>query len=252
MRLFRVTEKAPAKQKKKIIRDEKMRIIIETVISLVLMCTGYIGACVYLKNGTIKKFNKSDIAIDSKSKVIYIVFAVLKSICIVALFNTIYVSHSIIHQLKLLVLIESILPMAAVDYKKHKIPNPFLIVSLVLCMVLYIAEFVFSPSTVLDSLKDGVIGAAVIGLFFLLISLVFKNSIGMGDIKLFALMGLYQGLWGAFNSVFFFTFGFIFSCTWIAHFKEKEKERLNFIRTEYSAWNNYCYRLIRNMMRCTK
>ena len=70
-------------------------------------------------------------------------------------------------------------------------------------MVLYIAELVFSPSTVLDSLKDGVIGAAVIGLFFLLISLVFKNSMGMGDIKLFALMGLYQGLWGAFNSVFF-------------------------------------------------
>ena len=167
-----------------------MRIIIETVISLVLMCTGYIGTCVYLKNGTIKKFNKSDIAIDSKSKVIYIVFAVLKSICIVALFNTIYVSHSIIHQLKLLVLIDSILPMAAVDYKKHKIPNPFLIVSLVLCMVLYITELVFSPSTVLDSLKDGVIGAAVIGLFFLLISLVFKNSMGMGDIKLFALMGL--------------------------------------------------------------
>lgn len=58
-----------------------MRIIIETVISLVLICAGYIGACVYLKNGSIKKFNKSDIAIDSKSKVIYIVFAVLKSIC---------------------------------------------------------------------------------------------------------------------------------------------------------------------------
>lgn len=44
-----------------------MRIIIETVISLVLICAGYIGACVYLKNGSIKKFNKSDIAIDSKS-----------------------------------------------------------------------------------------------------------------------------------------------------------------------------------------
>lgn len=229
MRLFRVTEKAPAKQKKKIIRDEKMRIIIETVISLVLMCTGYVGTCVYLKNGTIKKFNKSDIAIDSKSKVIYIVFAVLKSICIVALFNTIYVSHSIIHQLKLLVLIDSILPMAAVDYKKHKIPNPFLIVSLVLCMVLYIAELVFSPSTVLDSLKDGVIGAAVIGLFFLLISLVFKNSMGMGDIKLFALMSLYQGLWGAFNSVFFsLLVSFFLALGLLISKKKKRKDSISF------------------------
>lgn len=199
MRLFRVTEKAPAKQKKKIIRDEKMRIIIETVISLVLMCTGYVGTCVYLKNGTIKKFNKSDIAIDSKSKVIYIVFAVLKSICIVALFNTIYVSHSIIHQLKLLVLIDSILPMAAVDYKKHKIPNPFLIVSLVLCMVLYIAE------------------------------LVFKNSMGMGDIKLFALMGLYQGLWGAFNSVFFsLLVSFFLALGLLISKKKKRKDSISF------------------------
>ena len=148
---------------------------------------------------------------------------------LVALFNTIYVSHSIIHQLKLLVLIDSILPMAAVDYKKHKIPNPFLIVSLVLCMVLYIAELVFSPSTVLDSLKDGVIGAAVIGLFFLLISLIFKNSMGMGDIKLFALMGLYQGLWGAFNSVFFsLLVSFFLALGLLISKKKKRKDSISF------------------------
>lgn len=204
-----------------------MRIIIETVISLVLMCTGYVGTCVYLKNGTIKKFNKSDIAIDSKSKVIYIVFAVLKSICIVALFNTIYVSHSIIHQLKLLVLIDSILPMAAVDYKKHKIPNPFLIVSLVLCMVLYISELVFSPSTVLDSLKDGAIGATVIGLFFLLISLVFKNSIGMGDIKLFALMGRIRDC-GEHLIQCFFHFWFHFFLHLDCSFQRKRKGKTQF------------------------
>ena len=46
-------------------------------------------------------------------------------------------------------------------------------------------------------------GAIIIGGFFLIILLIFKNSIGMGDVKLFALMGLYQGLLGVFNSVFF-------------------------------------------------
>lgn len=85
----------------------------------------------------------------------------------------------------------------------------------------------FSPSTVLDSLKDGVIGAAVIGLFFLLISLIFKNSMGMGDIKLFALMGLYQGLWGAFNSVFFH-FWFHFSLHWDCSFQRKRKGKTQF------------------------
>lgn len=46
--------KGASKTEEKIIRDEKMRIIIETVISLVLMCTGYVGTCVYLKTALLK------------------------------------------------------------------------------------------------------------------------------------------------------------------------------------------------------
>ena len=68
---------------------------------------------------------------------------------------------------------------------------------------MYIPEFISSPATGFLILKDNLVGAAVIGIFFFLLFLVFKNSIGMGDIKLFAVMGLYQGLWGAVNSVFF-------------------------------------------------
>ena len=82
-------------------------------------------------------------------------------------------------------------------------PNQFLIAGLVLRVILFGAEFAVDSRSALTTLKDCAIGAVVYGAFFLLLLLVFKNSVGMGDVKLFALMGFYQGLWGAFSSVFF-------------------------------------------------
>ncbi len=50
---------------------------------------------------------------------------------------------------------------------------------------------------------DATLAAVIIGAFFTILLLIFKNSIGMGDIKLFCLMGLYLGLSGLLNAVFF-------------------------------------------------
>lgn len=95
------------------------------------------------------------------------------------------------------------LPIAAVDLRVQKVPNKLLLVALAIRVLIYIAEFIVSVPAAVNTLKDNLLGAIIIGAFFLLLLLVFKNSIGMGDIKLFAVMGLYQGLWGAINSVFF-------------------------------------------------
>ena len=164
-----------------------MKITIEILLSFILICLGYVGTCVYLKNDCLKPFRLNDITVNTKPRLIYIIFAVVASAGIIILFNTLYASNSMVHSLKLLALIECIIPMAAVDYRKHKIPNRFLLFALGLRVVFYIIEFIISVSSAFDTLKDNAIGAAVIGVFFLLISLVFKNSIGMGDIKLFAL-----------------------------------------------------------------
>ena len=93
--------------------------------------------------------------------------------------------------------------MAVVDYKEHRIPNQLLIIALFIRIILYVFEFINSKDDVIVTIKSDLAGAIIIGGFFLIILLIFKNSIGMGDIKLFALMGLYQGLFGVFNSVFF-------------------------------------------------
>ncbi len=180
-----------------------MKAAIEIVLSVLLITAGYIGTCLYMKNAALRPFSIKDVAVDTKWKIVYLAFAVAKSICIIALFNTVHASYGLVHQLKLLTLIECILPMAVVDLKKHKIPNQFLLIALSLRAVFYIVEFAGSASAAFSTMKNDVVAAVVISAFFLLISLIFKNSIGMGDIKLFAVMGLYQGLWGAVNAVFF-------------------------------------------------
>ena len=206
-----------------------MKITIEILSSLILICLGYVSACVYLKNDCLKPFKLNDITVNTKSRLIYIIFAVVASAGIITLFNTLYASNSMVHCLKLLTLIECIIPMAAVDHRKHKIPNQFLLFALGLRVVFYIIEFIISVSSAFDTLKDNAIGAAVIGVFFLLISLVFKNSIGMGDIKLFAIMGLYQGLWGAFNSVFFsLLVSFFLAIGLLITRKKKRKDAISF------------------------
>lgn len=206
-----------------------MKITIEILLSFILICLGYVGTCVYLKNDGLKPFKLNELTVNTKPRLIYIVFAVLVSAGVITLFNTLYVSSGMVHSLKLLTLIECIIPMAAVDHRKHKIPNQFLLFALGLRIVFYIIEFVISVSSAFDTLKDNAIGAAVIGVFFLLISLVFKNSIGMGDIKLFAIMGLYQGLWGAFNSVFFsLLVSFFLAIGLLITRKKKKKDAISF------------------------
>lgn len=103
----------------------------------------------------------------------------------------------------MVVIVLVILPCAATDYRTHKIPNQIIITGLAVRLVIYIAEFVSSPTSAFNVLKDNLLGASILAGFFLVLLLVFKNCIGMGDVKLFAVMGLYQGLWGAVNSVFF-------------------------------------------------
>ena len=59
--------------------------------------------------------------------------------------------------------------------------------------------------------------------------LAFKNSIGMGDIKLFAVMGLYQGLWGVINSVFFsLAASFVISIAFLITKKKGRKDSIAF------------------------
>lgn len=178
-----------------------MIIAVDIALSIILLIAGYVSTCYYLNK---VKWSSKNIAVIklTRNKVLYLCFGAVAVATLIVLFQTVYYLE-LIPQVKLLTLVMVILPVAAIDLRLQKIPNQFMVAALILRVIIYIPEFIISTPVAFSTLKDNLLGAVIIGVFFLLLLLIFKNSIGMGDIKLFAVMGLYQGLWGSINSVFF-------------------------------------------------
>lgn len=204
-----------------------MIIAVDIILSIALILYGYISACYYLHN---VKWNSKNTAVlkPTRNKVFYLLFAVLTVAVLVTVFQVIY-NLDLLTQIKLLTLVLIIFPVSVIDLRLQKIPNQFILVALILRICIYVAEFIVSVPAALETLKDNLLGAVTISVFFLLLLLIFKNSIGMGDIKLFAVMGLYQGLWGAINSVFFsLIVSFIISVVLLISKKKKRKDTISF------------------------
>ena len=204
-----------------------MIIAADIVLSIILLVVGYISACYYLNE---VKWNSKNVSVlkPTRNKTIYLCFGVGAIAILITLFQTIY-ELNLIAQIKLLTLVLIILPIAAIDMRLQKIPNQFIMAALLLRVLIYIPEFIISISSAIATLKDNVLGAVIIGSFFLIMLLIFKNSIGMGDIKLFAIMGLYQGIWGAFNAVFFsLIVSFFISVTLLISRRKGRKDSISF------------------------
>lgn len=178
-----------------------MTIVLEGIFIIVLIVSGYIAACFYLND---IKWNSPDWSACrlNKLRICYLAFAWLTGAYALYIF---YSKHpaDVVEQIAELCLIFTLLPAVVTDFRMKKIPNQFLIAALIVRIILYSVEFLKDFQTALLGIKEDLLAAGVIGVFFLLLYFLFKNGIGMGDVKLFALMGLYQGLEGVINSIFF-------------------------------------------------
>lgn len=178
-----------------------MNILIDSLLCVILLGLGYYGVCSYLSAQKLVKPDANLLKI-SRNRIIYLVAGFVTSVVLILILNF-YYNRDLTQQLKLLSIMLIILPNAAVDFRIHKMPNVFMVAGLVLRLLLFAVEFFLKSSTFLNTVIDSLLGGVIIGVFFFLLLIIFKNSIGMGDVKLFALMGLFQGLWGAVNSIFF-------------------------------------------------
>lgn len=174
---------------------------VDIVLIAILLTVGYVSVCCYLNGYEVKQLDLNFIRL-TKNRVVYLLVGVVTISALVICLNTTY-SIDLITRLSLLTLALLILPVAAIDMRLQKIPNIYLVVGLAVRCIYLSIMYIRDIGNAWSITKDSLVGAVVIGLFFLFLLVVFKNSVGMGDVKLFALMGFYQGLWGVINSVFF-------------------------------------------------
>lgn len=115
----------------------------------------------------------------------------------------VYTINTLIDNLKVITLLAVLVTVAMTDIRRQIIPNKVILVALVIRVGYAVAEFITLGQGYFTILKSDLWSLMFPLVMFFMGALVMKNSIGMGDIKLVLIMGLYQGITGVISSLFF-------------------------------------------------
>jgi leader peptidase (prepilin peptidase)/N-methyltransferase len=99
-----------------------------------------------------------------------------------------------ISAIKLLSLYCILIPIAIIDYKHHIIPNCLTLICTAIALLSGVIEVAAKMSVLSEKALDMAAGLLFGGGVFGLAALLSKGGVGMGDVKLFAALGLALGL----------------------------------------------------------
>ncbi len=93
-----------------------------------------------------------------------------------------------------LVLLAFLYPIAREDAKERIIPNRWLAYLLACRFALFVAELLCFPDLWMENIKFILLGGAVSGVIFFAAYILSRHAVGMGDVKLFAVIGMCLGV----------------------------------------------------------
>lgn len=176
-----------------------------------------------------KYTSKQDVPLKlDKIVIIYSVICIIVNV-VFALFLYKNNVRDIAYFCKTMALLGVLWPVAYIDFKVYRIPNIFIIFGFSMRALILIYEIIFEQNTLKKSIVSDVVAAAVIVAVSFLCLLILKNSIGAGDIKLFAVLGIFLGLNGIFSAIFFSLIAsFIIACFALISKKKSRKDAIPF------------------------
>lgn len=113
-----------------------------------------------------------------------------------------YYDATLEYAIKLLLIFEFLIPIAYVDLKKKIIPNKLLVGMLLTYVVFFVYEVVILEFSITKLLIRSGLGLLLGGGVFLLSAIFSKGGMGMGDVKLFAVLGMLLGWQDVFIVIF--------------------------------------------------
>lgn len=113
-----------------------------------------------------------------------------------------YYDATIEYTIKLLVIVEFLIPIAYIDYKQKIIPNVLLIGMLCFYIGFLVYEVLGEGFSISALLLRALLGLFFGGGVMLISSIISKGGMGMGDVKLFAVLGMYLGWQDVFVVIF--------------------------------------------------
>lgn len=133
---------------------------------------------------------------------LYSILMVIAAVGLSLFITLFYSDNTFLFTLKRAVMLAVLWPVAYTDFTAYRIPNLFVAAGLAARAAILAAEFIWERDALLYGLLTEVAAAVVLFLVALLCTVVVKNSIGGGDMKLFVVMGLLLGLQGTWGAVF--------------------------------------------------
>lgn len=92
-----------------------------------------------------------------------------------------------------------IIPIAVIDFKEQIIPNKLLLIGLLFAVPMIGIQVFFNNEFIVNILGTATMGAIVAGGIFFIASIIMKDGIGAGDIKMFLFLGFLLAFRGIFN-----------------------------------------------------
>lgn len=135
--------------------------------------------------------------------IVYLCCAFVCMLGVVFVLHYIYKTNTLIANMKVITLLGILITVTIPDIREHIIPNKVILAGIVLRIFYAVAELVTLGSDYFIILKGDLFSIALAVIIFLLGVFVVKNGIGMGDIKLIFVIGIFQGITGAISSLFF-------------------------------------------------
>lgn len=148
------------------------------------------------------KYNDEDHHPSRRFDLVYFLLMFVLNIAAVIMLFFFYKDNSRLFLIKHLTIMSILWCAAYFDLKSYIIPNALIIIGLILRALLLAFEYIYEKDGLLMEVIEQLIIAAVLVVGGIICSLVIKNGIGMGDVKLFAIMGLYFGAMGSITAIF--------------------------------------------------
>lgn len=114
--------------------------------------------------------------------------------------------YSLEISLKQLFIYELLIAVAYVDYKKMIIPNKLVLLAFFSFFVFFAYEAIVKDIRIDVLLKGAGLGLLFGGGVFALTGILSKGNLGMGDVKLFSVLGILMGFQAVFNVIFLSVF----------------------------------------------
>lgn len=202
-----------------------LNVVISIIVSIisVILSASIIRYPVLIKEKSIK-------ALLPQNKMHYLfALGMVVSISLVTTTSICIYEFSWIHCFNRVIIVSLLWAISLIDYRKHIIPNKYLLVLLILRFIIVILQVIFERDKLKVELLSAFIAAFGIVLLFCLMRLVVKNGIGFGDVKLFGVIGLFFGIEGLLSVVFLsFTVSFFISVFMLITKKKTKKDYLAF------------------------